>query len=441
MPHRRSILTLALTLLLPPTVAKAAAPDPYSGAAARIEKHRKADLTVVVRDAAGKPVPDARVSVEQTRHAFLFGCNIFEWGKLESPADEATYRERFAAVFNFATLPFYWPGYEPRKGQPEHANREAIARWCQEHGITTKGHPLAWNFADPRWLPADPEAARALQMARIDDCVARFRGLIDVFDVVNEATEYERSGLRRTAPKMTALIDHTGREGFVLEAFQHARAANPRATLVLNDYVVSEAYVGLLKRLIERSGGKPPFDVIGIQSHMHGGVWSDAKVWEVCDRFAAFGLPLNFTETTIVSGPRPPGRAWGDSTPGWNSTPEGEAKQAEQVERFYTLLFSHPAVTALTWWDFADRHAWQGAPAGFLRKDLSPKPSYDRLHTLIKERWWTRAGLVSDSHGEAHLRAFLGDYKVTATTGPGREAVAKQTVARGALNRLVVTLP
>ena len=441
MSHRRSLLTLALTLLVPPTVAKAAEPDPYAGAAARIEKVRKADMTVVVLDATGKPVPDARVSVEQTRHAFLFGCNLFEWGKLESPADEATYRERFAAVFNFATLPFYWPSYEPRKGQPQHANREAIARWCQERGITTKGHPLAWNFADPRWLPTDPDAARALQMARIDDCVTRFRGLIDVFDVVNEATEYERSEFRRTAPKMTALIGHAGREDFVLECFRHARAANPRATLVLNDYVVSETYVGLLKRLIERSGGKAPFDVIGIQSHMHGGVWSDAHVWQVCDRFAAFGLPLNFTETTIVSGPRPRGRSWGDFTPNWNSTPEGEAKQAEQVERFYTLLFSHPAVSALTWWDFADRHAWQGAPAGFLRKDLSPKPSYDRLHTLIKERWWTRAALVSDSHGEAHLRAFLGDYKVTATTGPGRDVVAKLTVAKDAPNRLVVTLP
>ena len=439
MSHRLCLLTL--TLLLAPTLTWAAGPDLYASAAGRIEKYRKADVTVVVRDAAGKAVPGARISIEQTRHAFLFGCNIFEWGKFESPADEAIYRERFAAVFNFATLPFYWPGYEPRKGQPEHANREAIARWCQEHGIATKGHPLAWNFADPRWLPADPEAARALQMGRIDDCVARFRGLIDTWDVVNEATHYERPEFRKAAPKMTALIDHAGREDFVLESFQHARAAGPHATLILNDYRTDAAYVALLKRLIERSGGKAPFDVIGIQSHMHGGLWSDANVGAVCDRFAAFGLPLNFTETTIVSGPRPQGRGQGANVRGWNSTPEGEAKQAEQVERFYTLLFAHPAVAAITWWDFADRHAWQGAPAGFLRKDLSPKPAYDRLHALIKERWWTRAGLVANTQGEARLRAFLGDHKVTVSTAAGREAVARLTVAKGESNRLIVTLP
>jgi len=49
----------------------------FAGADARIEKHRKADAVVVVIDRDGKPVPGAKVAVEQTRHAFLFGSNIF----------------------------------------------------------------------------------------------------------------------------------------------------------------------------------------------------------------------------------------------------------------------------------------------------------------------------------------------------------------------------
>ena len=48
------------------------------------------------------------------------------------------------------------------------------------------------------------------------------------------------------------------------------------------------------------------------------------------------------------------------------TTEQGERWHADEVERFYTMLFSHPAVTAITWWDFADRNAWQSAPAGFL---------------------------------------------------------------------------
>jgi hypothetical protein len=159
----------ALALLVGPaafTSPVAAAPpsddDLLAGAAARIERHRKAGVVVTVRDAAGRPVPDARVEIEQTRHAFLFGCNFFLLGRAGSDRDEAAYREQFAGLFNFATLPFYWPSYEPRRGRPDHARVERMARWCRAHGITPKGYPLAWNFADPRWLPDDTAEARAL---------------------------------------------------------------------------------------------------------------------------------------------------------------------------------------------------------------------------------------------------------------------------------------
>jgi GH35 family endo-1,4-beta-xylanase len=431
--HRAGLAACA-GLLLASAAARAGDAELLAGAADRIEKNRKADAVLVVQDTAGKPVPGAKVAVAQTKHAFLFGCNIFNWGSLRDPADEAAYRDRFAAVFNYATLPFYWPGYEPRQGQPAHANREAIARWCREHGITPKGHPLAWNFADPRWLPDDPEEIRTLQMARIEDCVGRFKGLIDIWDIVNEATHYERDEFRKSAPRMTGMIDHVGREEFILDCIRHARNANPSATLLLNDYRTDPAFAELIKRVIEKSGGKPPFDIIGIQSHQHGGTWSNTQIWEVCERYAAFGLPLHFTETTILSGER------GFERQGaWPSTPEGEAKQADEVERFYTMVFSHPAVAAITWWDFADRNAWQNAPAGFLRKDLSPKPAYDRLHKLIKERWWTCADLTADARGEARLRAFLGDHKVT-VQADGRQTTATLTVHPGE-NRLVVTLP
>jgi endo-1,4-beta-xylanase len=407
---------------------------------ARIEKHRKADATVTVRDATGNPVGGATVRLEQTRHAFLFGCNIFLWGKAGDAPTETAYRTRFTDVFNFATLPFYWPMYEPRRGQPIHESTEQVARWCQARDLICKGHPLAWNFAEPGWLPDDATQIHELQLARIDDCVARFKGLIDRWDVVNEATHFDRDEFKKAAPKMTAMWAQVGQLEFTRSCFRHARQTNPQATLLINDYRTDAAYQRLIESLVDDQG-KRLYDVIGIQSHQHGGPWKDETVWATCERFARFGLPLHFTETTIVSGPRPPGRARGDFVSGWSTTPEGEAKQAEAVERFYTLLFSHPAVAAITWWDFADRHAWQGAPAGFLRKDLSPKPSYDRLHTLIKERWWTRARLVSNAQGEARVRAFLGDYKVTVTTGPGREVVAKLTVAKGEPNRLVVTLP
>jgi hypothetical protein len=129
----------------------------------------------------------------------------------------------------------------------------------------------------------------------------------------------------------------------------------------------------------------------------------------MCERFAKFGKPLHFTETTVVSGPKK------DSA--WVTTPEGEERQAKQVAEFYTVLFSHPAVQAITWWDFTDQDAWQAAPAGLVRNDMSPKPAYEQLRNLIKDKWWTKAEPTTGSNGEVSLQGFLGQYEVAAQSG------------------------
>jgi GH35 family endo-1,4-beta-xylanase len=208
--------------------------------------------------------------------------------------------------------------------------------------------------------------------------------------------------------------------------------------MLINDYRTDPPYAALMTRLVELAG-KRPFDVIGIQSHMHGGAWTNTRIWEVCERFAKFGVPLHFTETTILSGKR----GWEMARKGepWLSTAEGEKYQAENVERFYTMLFSHPAVAALTWWDFTDRGAWQRAPAGFLRADLSPKPAYESLRHLIKEKWWTRTKVKTNEKGKAHLRAFLGEHQVTVRLETEQKATERLSLQKGASNRVTVTLP
>jgi endo-1,4-beta-xylanase len=74
-----------------------------------------------------------------------------------------------------------------------------------------------------------------------------------------------------------------------------------------------------------------------------------------------------FTETTVVNGRRVQQCRWG------KTTPEREVRQADDVAKFYTVVFAYTAVEALTWWDFSDDGAWEGAPAGWLRKTMSPK--------------------------------------------------------------------
>ena len=391
------------------------------GAAARIEKYRKGDATVLVVDAAGKPVAGAEVTIEQTSHAFLFGCNIFNWAEddknlwYKKPLNDevqTNYRARFAELFNYATLPFYWHFYAPAQDQTRQTYLESVAKWCREKGIATKGHPLMWNYVDPTWLPNDKAAIGKLQVERVKDIVPRFKGLIDKWDVANELADFSSGGKGDKAPKITAMWAKD-RMPVARDCFLAAREANPGALLLINDFKTDESYEKVLLGLAD-DHGKPLYDVIGLQSHQHSGVWSDQKLWDTCERFAKFGVPLHFTEMTILSGRRMPGaakNAEGEET--WVSAPHDEETQAKDVVREYTLLFSHPSVEAITWWNLIDGFAWMGAPAGLLRKDGTPKPAYTSLQKLIHETWCTRTSANSDAQGQVHVRGFYGNYHVT----------------------------
>lgn len=385
----------------------------------RIEQHRKGDANLVVRGPDGKPAAGVTVRLEQTRHDFLFGCNFFRFGRLNDQQLEDDYRRRFADLMNFATLGFYWPMYEPERGRPQYDYTDRVLAWSREHGITCKGHPLVWDFADPRWLPREFAEIRTLSNARVRDCVGRFRGRLDVWDVVNEPTH-----LGRFKTRLGEWAMDMGAVPYVREHLQIAREANPDATLLVNDYRTDTPFYEILDAL--RADGKLQFDAVGIQSHMHGGGWPLRQVWDVCDRYARLGLPIHFTETTIVSGPRTgPGENWGPTTP------ELEARQAEYVPQFYTALFAHPFAHALTWWDFSDNGAWQRAAAGLVRADMSPKPAYERLLALVKGEWWSRLNTHTNDHGECTLRAFYGTHRVTAEFPNGRTITKDIHLRRG----------
>ena len=377
-----------------------------AGANARIEQHRKADAVVrfVTRD--GKPIPQARVRVEQIRHAFLFGCNGFKLFGYTDPKMEATYETEYTNLFNYTTLGFYWGHYEPQPGKTRVADLEKQARWYEKHGFQIKGHPLVWHEVYPRWAPADPDETRKAEQARITEIVSHFSGLIDRWDVVNEAT-----ASARWTNGVGSWIRRDGAATAVSEALGWAHAANPKAFSLYNDYNLGADYEALARRLVE---SKAPVDAFGIQSHMHQNEWPIPRVWEVCETYARFGKPLHFTETTVLSGRH----GWQLPSP-WPSTAEGEAHQAEYVEKFYTVLFSHPAVQAITWWDFMDGQ-WMGAPAGLVRADLTPKPAYERLLKLVKGKWWTQADLLSDVTGQATFRGFPGRYSITVESPQGK---------------------
>jgi GH35 family endo-1,4-beta-xylanase len=398
-------------------------------------EHRTSEALVTVVGPDGAPLVGTDVVVEQTAHEFLFGCIGFDLiplanGELGSQGgeDELAAEDlaaKWLELFNFATLPFYWGDFEPQRGQPDTQRLLAAARWFVDRGVVVKGHPLAWHTMTAPWLLelSDEEILEA-QRARIRRDVTDFTGLIDAWDVINEVVimpvfdKYD-NGLTRVARRF-------GRIPLIRTVFDEARATNPQATLLLNDFDMSTAYECLIEGVLE-AGVK--IDALGLQSHMHQGYWGEEKTLDVLDRFARYGLPLHLTETTLVSGHLMPPEIddLNDyQVAEWPSTPEGEARQADEVVRHYRTLLGHPAVEATTYWGLSDAGAWLGAPAGFLRADGSPKPAYDALHDLVKGEWWLKpTTLRTDDQGRVTVRGWRGGYELRAADATVRFDLVK----------------
>ncbi|MDR2746203.1 MAG: endo-1,4-beta-xylanase [Treponema sp.] len=384
--------------------------------------HRKSRAKLRLVSAGGAPLAGRDAAINQTRHEFLFGCGGFEAVDLAGGNPDGTpleagkaafLRDRLDKIFslhNYATLPFYLGRYEKEEGKPDQRRTMAAAEYFAKRNVTTKGHPLCWHTACADWLMKyDNKEILKKQIARIKRDVSAFKGSIDRWDVINEVVimpifdKYDNA--------ITRVCKEIGRVGIIKEVFAAAREANPAATLVLNDFNVSIDYEILVDGCLQAGA---PIDVIGIQSHQHQGYWGKEKLYQVLDRFSHFGVPLHFTENTLISGEIMPAyiedlNDWHEDK--WPSTPEGEERQARELTEMYEILFACPAVEAITTWSAAD-DGWLNAPGGFLHGDNSIKPVYTALLNKVKGEWWTKLAAHSDAAGEIGLEGFRGDYEL-----------------------------
>ena len=375
--------------------------------------HRQVNKQLQIKDAQGNPVSNREIHLEQTNHSFLFGCGAFVFLPyvMEGGEENQKLTDSWLDVFNYGTLPFYWGNYEPEEGKPNKEMLMKTAKYLQSKNVKVKGHPLCWHTVCADWLMKyDNETILRKQLDRIEREVKGFAGVIDMWDVINEVVimpifdKYDNA--------ITRICKEKGRVGLIKEVFEKAHECNPKATLLLNDFNTSINYEILIDGCLNAG---VPISAIGIQSHQHQGYWGKEKLEEVLERFSCFGLPIHFTENTLISGDIMPPHIvdlndW--QVEEWPSTPEGEARQAKEIEEMYRILFSHPLVEAITTWDYRDG-AWLNAPSGFVRKDNSLKPSYHMLKDLIKNEWWTDTTLKTDEKGYVTVKAFKGEYKIS----------------------------
>jgi endo-1,4-beta-xylanase len=356
-----------------------------AAADAGIRENRMDSSVITVLDANGNPVEGAVVSVEQVSHDFLFGASLAGWEQFGNAEDNAAYLERFNALFNYATVPFYWALTEPVEGSPDYARTDAMVNWCVSRGIEVKGHAVLWGELLPDWTNgAIPPESK--QQARVESVLGRYLGLVDKWEVLNEPVN---------APGFSLPLAH-----------DWARNLDPDAFLLVNEY--GQFYNGLpdFHALIENAQAEgTPVDAVGIQAHAPiDTAFPLAEMQGWLDWYGELGHEIHITEFTPGSNGNPvlasPWRGVWD-----------EAAQADYAEDFYRICFSHPDVKAISWWDFCDVGAWVPG-GGMLRSDLSPKPVYERLNRLINEEWKTASQGESQIGGAFYFTGYHGTYRV-----------------------------
>jgi GH35 family endo-1,4-beta-xylanase len=289
--------------------------------------------------------------------------------------------------------------------------------WALANGITLKGHPLAWTHTagTPGWLRGLPvEKTEELLRARVTLTVAGLAGTIDLWDVVNEPvnTVTWRMAHAEKAPgdgPRYRFVPVADVADWVEPLYRAAHEANPRATLVLNEFNqvmkpdVRQRFLELVKALQSR---RAPVHALGLQVHEPLDAWfPPEELRRTLDSCAPLGLPLHLTEFIPQSSGKPITGGWREGT--W--TEEAQADYAEQV---YRIAFGHPSVELVNWWGFSDRDVWIPG-GGLVTADYAAKPVFRRLEKLINEEWRTSIEAKADAAGQVSFRGYYGRYAVT----------------------------
>ncbi len=385
---------------------------------ARDYSHRLGKKKVKFIRKDGTPIAGKIIEVKMCNHEFLFGTGLFDvipyvCGKMQ-PEEREQFKQvydKWIALFNNTTFPFYWQRFEPERGMPQIQDTLKAASWLKEQNVIIKGHPLCWHTLTAPWLmDMSNEEILAAQIDRIHRDVKAFKGIIDIWDVVNEAVimpvfdKYDNG--------ITRICRELGRIKLIKTMFEAAREENESATLLLNDFNLSSNYEILIDGCMN-SGVS--IDGIGLQTHQHQGYMGEEHLYEILERYEKFKKPLHFTEITLISGHlMPPDIVDLNDYKinEWPTTPKYEERQAKEFVEMYEILFSHPLVKTAVSWNFVDG-GWLNTPSGLLRKDGSTKPAYDALYELIHKKWWTDTSVITDENGEAFIEGYRGDYNLT----------------------------
>ena len=234
---------------------------------------------------------------------------------------------------------------EPKRGQYNFTDLDALFSFAALNGLSMRGHPLVWYAANPPWLAPALAARRdeRLLTGHVQTLMRRYT--MASVDVVNEAIAPDGNGLRPSP-----WLDAFG-PGYIDMAFHAARAANPNTKLVYNDWGCEQGpndrfratTLKLLDGLLAR---RVPIDALGLQGHLEafGPRVDQRKLRDFLNEVRARGLSILVTELDVLD------------TGGPSDIAARDRGVADEARRFLDVVLDNPATNAVLTWSLSDRH-------------------------------------------------------------------------------------
>ncbi len=313
-------------------------------------------------------------SLAQARH-FYVGTTV----NVDALSSEPVYSATLAREFNMVTpeVSMKFSETEPQPDVYTFAKADSIVAFAQAHQMQVRGHNLVWFTDLPMWLTSGTftrDQLIAILRDHIMTEVTRYRGQVNIWDVVNEAVG--DNGALRDSIWLRGIGPQ-----YIDMAFQWAHEANPQARLFYNDYGgeglgrKSDAIYALVKGMLQRG---VPIDGVGLQMHISLDSYPNPQdVLENMQRLTALGLEVQITEMDVKTQDDPRPMA---------------AKMTAEAQLYGEMLHTCLSVahcTAFVMWGFTDAHSWIPAYTGhpdyplIFDAEYHPKPAYFALESAL----------------------------------------------------------
>lgn len=281
---------------------------------------------------------------------------------------------------------------------------DALVTFAEANDQKVLGHCLIWakDERTPAWFfqNADNPPARQLLLQRmrthIETVVARYRGKVQYWDVINEALADDENFIRPST-----YLSVIG-EDFISKAFEYARAADPDAILIYNDYnLFFPNKQQKLRQLLQYfKDHNVPVDAIGIQGHFELDNIPYDDLEATIALIKSFGLKMVVSELDIDVVLRSKWWAEGgkfrEELAKYNPynpscPPEILRQQAAEYARLFAFFIKHAdTIQRVTFWGLHDGQSWlndfpwkrTNHPLLFDR-NAEPKPAY---HAVLSVR-------------------------------------------------------